>query len=84
MFIEEGASKEEFKDQVFNYLLSECILNIVFCVPTFFITKERPDILPSPSQEENQINPPNFKESLKLLFTNFRFIYFLFISCRIF
>ena len=74
MFIEEGASKEEFKDQVFNYLLSECILNIVFCVPTFFITKERPDIPPSPSQEENQINPPNFKESLKLLFTNFRFI----------
>ena len=55
MFIKENCSKDDFKEQVFNYLLSEFILNIVFCVPSFFITKEKPDIPPSPSQEDSKI-----------------------------
>ena len=74
MFIKENSSKDDFKEQVFNYLLSEFILNIVFCVPSFFITKEKPDIPPSPSQEDSKIKVPTLLESLKLLFQNFRFI----------
>ena len=74
MFIKENCSKDDFKEQVFNYLLSEFILNILFCAPSFFITKEKPDIPPSPSQEDSKIKVPTLLESLKLLFKNFRFI----------
>ena len=79
MFIKEDMETDDFKDQVFNYFLSEFILCIVFCLPTFFITKDKPDIPPSPSQEDNKVKVPNLIESLKLLFTNRRFVY-LFIS----
>jgi MFS family permease len=72
---EEDAKRVEFKDQTFNYMLSIFILNVVFCVPSFFIFKDKPDIPPSPSQEENNIKRPGLIESLKLLFTNIRFIY---------
>ena len=74
IFVDEEAEKEKYKDQVFNYFLSEFILNIVFCVPIFFITKDKPDIPPSPLPEESHIKEPGLIESLKLLFTNFRFI----------
>ena len=76
-FVNEEAEKDEFKDQVFKYLLSEFILNVVFCIPAFFIIKDKPDIPPSPSQEENNSEKPGLIESLKLLFTNIRFIYLL-------
>ena len=79
MFIKEDMETDDFKDQVFNYFLSEFILCIVFCLPTFFITKDKPEIPPSPSQEDNKVKVPNLIESLKLLFTNRRFVY-LFIS----
>ena len=78
IFIESNMETEKFKDKVFDYFLSEFILTVAFCCPTFFITKDKPDIPPSPSQDDTQ-NSPGFKESLKLLFTNKRFIY-LFIS----
>jgi hypothetical protein len=74
MFVDENAEKDKYKDQVFNYFLSEFILNVVFCVPTFFITKDKPEIPPSPSQENFEEKIPGLVESLKLLFTNFRFI----------
>ena len=74
LFIKEGASQNEFNEQTFNYLLSGFIVNIAFCASIFFITRERPDLPPSLFQEENKINSPNFKESLRLLFANFRFI----------
>ena len=77
MFVDEDAEKDKYKDQVFNYFLSEFILNVVFCVPTFFITKEKPEIPPSPSQEDSQEQIPGLSESFKLLFTNKRFIYLL-------
>ena len=76
MFIKDNMEKEKFKDKVFDYLLSEFILNVAFCVPTFFITKDKPDIPPSPSQEA-QTNNLGLVESLKLLFNNKRFIYLL-------
>ena len=74
IFVDEEAEKEKYKDQVFNYFLSEFILNIVFCVPSFFITKDKPEIPPSPSQENFEEKIPGLVESLKLLYTNFRFI----------
>ena len=70
IFVDEDEEKDKYKDQVFNYFLSEFILNVVFCVPTFFITKDKPDIPPSPSQEDTQEKAPGLVESFKLLFTN--------------
>ena len=76
-FIKEDAVGDEFKDQVFKYMLSEFILNVVFCIPAFFIIKDKPDIPPSPSQAEDTTEKPNLIKSLKMLFTNIRFIYLL-------
>ena len=74
MFIKNNMETDKFKDKVFDYLLSEFILTTVFCFPTFFITKDKPEIPTSPSQSETQ-KPPGFKESLKILINNKRFIY---------
>ena len=76
-FIKENATQDEFKDQVFKYMLSEFILNLVFCLPAFFIFKDKPDIPPSPSQAEDNSEKPDLIKSLKMLFTNIRFIYLL-------
>lgn len=84
MFIDENEeNKEKYKEQVFNYLLSEFILSLLFCFPSFFIVKDRPAIPPSPSQSQetrssNAISSRlSIFESLKILFTNIRFIYLL-------
>ena len=77
-FINENVSEEKFKDQCFNYLLSEFILCTIFCIPTFFINKDKPEIPPSPSQNEEKIKRPGLIESLKLLFTNKNYIYLIF------
>ena len=76
-FVDENAEKEKYKDQVFNYILSEFILNIVFCIPAFFIFKDKPDIPPSPSQGDDKVEKIGLIQSLKMLFTNIRFIYLL-------
>ena len=76
-FIKADASQEEFKEQVFKYMLSEFILNVVFCIPAFFIIKDKPDIPPSPSQAEDNSEKPGLIQSLKMLFTNIRFVYLL-------
>ena len=87
MFIDENEENtDEYKSQVFNYLFSEFILSFLFCVPSFFIVKNKPDIPPSPSQVEESRNNsvPNIQAqnlslmaSVKLLFKNKRFIYLL-------
>ena len=84
MFIDENEKdREKYKNQVFIYLLSEFLLCLFFCVPSFFIFKDEPDIPPSPSQchetrtSSQVIVSPTLLESLKLLFTNIRFIYLL-------
>ena len=84
LFIDENEKdKEKYKEQVFNYLLSEFCLSLIFCLPSFLIVKDRPAIPPSPSQsqETRSSNPISNKltilESLRLLFTNIRFIYLL-------
>ena len=76
--IDDDAEGQEFKDDFFKYVFWEFILNAVFCIPTFFIFKNKPDIPPSPSQKvENTPQTPGLVDSLKLLFTNKRFIYLL-------
>ena len=87
MFINENEEdSEKYKTQVFYYLLSEFILSFVFCLPSFFITKNKPDIPPSPSQAEESRNTSienakstnlSLMQSIKVLFTNKRFIYLL-------
>jgi Na+/melibiose symporter-like transporter len=77
IFIDENAPQEKYKDQVFTYMLSEFILNVVFCIPSFFIFKDKPKIPPSPSQAEDNSEKPGLILSLKMLFTNIRFIYLL-------
>ena len=74
IFVDENAPKDKYKEQVFNYFLSEFIVNLFFCVPTFFITKDKPELPPSPLQENFEERIPGLIESLKLLFNNFRFI----------
>ena len=76
-FIDEDAPRDEYRDQVFNYILSEFILNVVFCLPAFFIFKDKPDIPPSPSQSDDNSKKIGLIQSLKMLFTNIRFIYLL-------
>ena len=76
-FVDENAETEKYKDQVFNYILSEFILNIVFCIPAFFIFKDKPDIPPSPSQSDEKAEKIDLITSLKMLFTNVRFIFLL-------
>ena len=87
MFIDENeADTEKYKQQVFYYLLSEFILSVVFCLPSFFIMKNKPDIPPSPSQAEDSRSSSiqnsktqnlSLMQSIKVLFTNKRFIYLL-------
>ena len=76
-FIDEDAPRDEYRDQVFNYVLSEFILNVVFCLPAFFIFKDKPDIPPSPSQSDDNSKKIGLVQSLKMLFTDIRFIYLL-------
>ena len=76
-FIDEDAPRDKYRDQVFNYILSEFILNVVFCLPAFFIFKDKPDIPPSPSQSDDNSKKIGLVQSLKMLFTNIRFIYLL-------
>ena len=87
MFIDENEENtEKYKKQVFYYLLSEFILSFVFCLPSFFIVKNKPDLPPSPSQSDESRNNllENTKsqnltlmQSIKVLFKNKRFIYLL-------
>ena len=76
--IDDKAEGQAFKDDFFKYVFWEFILNAAFCIPTFFLTKNKPNIPPSPSQnQENIPETPSLVQSLKLLFTNKRFIYLL-------
>ena len=87
MFIDENElNTDKYKKQVFYYLLSEFILSFVFCLPSFFIVKNKPDIPPSPSQSDESRNNLmentksqnlSLRQSIKVLFTNKRFIYLL-------
>ena len=70
-------SRKKFKDEVFKYMFSEFILNVVFCIPAFFILKDKPNIPPSPSQNVDESQKVGLLDSLKILFKNIRFVYLL-------
>lgn len=76
--IDEEVEGEVYKEQFFNYVFWEFILNVIFCLPSFFILRNKPLNPPSPSQERKE---PSLCVSLKLLFTNKNFYYLLISSC---
>ena len=74
VYIREDPNKDDFKDQLLRYFLSEFILIFLLCIPGFFINKSNPDILSSPSQSAKI---SGFIQNIKMLFTNKRFIFLL-------
>jgi FLVCR family feline leukemia virus subgroup C receptor-related protein len=80
-FLDTDKTGEDYKSDFFNYMLAEFILCAVFCLPMFFVTKNKPDIPPSPSQGNIKgAETPGLVASLKLLFGNKRFVYLLIVS----
>ena len=73
-YIIEDSNKDDFEEQLLRYFLSAFILIFLFCIPGFFISKSKPDILSSPSQSKKK---SDFIPSLKMLCTNKRFIFLL-------
>lgn len=71
-FIDDDSEEEKYKSQFEKYVLAEFILTALFCIPTFFLVRDKPKIPVSPSQN-NYIAPP-LKTSIKLLFSNKNFI----------
>lgn len=66
---------EKYKDMFFDYIFWEFIVNLICCIPTFFIFQNKPKIPPSPSQnEEKTLSLP---ESVKKLMKNSKFIFLL-------
>ena len=79
--IDDKHKGDDFKKDFWWYVFYEFILNVVFCVPMFFVTKNKPDIPPSPSQNvDHAPETPGLVKSLKLLFTNIRFVYLLIVT----
>ena len=58
-------------------MLSQCILVFLFCIPAFFIEKDKPDFFSSISQNKRK---SNLLTGLKLLFQNKNFIFLLITS----
>lgn len=77
--IDPETQKDEYKAEFYFYLLCEFLLNCLFCFPTFFITTDEPTYPSSLSQSKKE--NLQLKESLKLLFTNKRFICLLISTC---
>ena len=75
-FIREKDTKnrDDFREKVFRYMLSEFIIVIFFCMPVFFIEKDKPDNPSSPSENKNKFE---LIKDLKELFTNLKFIFLL-------
>ena len=79
--IDDKHKGEDFKKDFWWYVFYEFIVNFVFCIPMFFVTKNKPDIPPSPSQGNIKgAETPGLVASLKLLFGNKRFVYLLIVS----
>ena len=70
-YIKKNVLDKDYKDHVFRYLLSEFILIFFLCIPAFFIDKDKPDKLVSPSQNKEA---PKLSNDLRNLFTNIKFI----------
>ena len=76
-YIKENSTKEDFEEQIFRYLLSQFILVIILCIPALFVEKDFPDLPPSPSQSKSNLKTLSLGKSLKMLFSNKRYIFLL-------
>jgi MFS family permease len=74
LYFPENMNKEVFRDKMFKYTISEFLLCYIFCIPAFFVGKEKPDKPCSLSQYKYNLRSINFIESLKDLFSNCQFI----------
>ena len=70
-FINDNSEDKEYKKQFEKYVFAEFILTTIFCLPTFFLIRNKPKIPVSPSQDNYKA--PQIKTSLKLLFGNKNF-----------
>ncbi len=73
-YVRDYTTKNDYRDGVFRCMLSQFILFIILCLPSFFIDKDKPDIPSSPSR--NKIKSELLND-LKLLCSNKRFIFLL-------
>ena len=74
--IDPETQRDEYKVDFYYYLLCEFLLNLVFCLPTFFITTDEPTYPTSLSQARQKRIP--LLKRFKRLFTNKNFIFLLF------
>ena len=70
---EKENNKDDYRDHVYRYFLAEFIFVFVFCIPALFVDESKPEKYSSPSKE-NIINEFG-KESLKIIFSNYKYIF---------
>jgi len=66
-------SGENFKENLFYYLLTECIISFVLCIPAAIFMRSKPEVPPSISQKDHE--KPKFIESIKILYSNRNFVF---------
>ena len=69
----EENNKDDYRDHVYRYFLAEFVFVLMFCIPALFVDESKPEKFSSPSKE-NIINKFG-KESLKLLFSNYKYVF---------
>mmetsp|Transcript_8852 Transcript_8852/g.9209 ORF Transcript_8852/g.9209 Transcript_8852/m.9209 type:complete len:466 (+) Transcript_8852:11-1408(+) len=72
----EVTNKEDYKDSVFTYLLSQAILTFVLAAPTIIFFKSKPQNSPSLSQQNLKTTKLSLKINITLLLSNKDFILF--------
>ena len=65
--------KKDYRDHVYRYFLAEFILVLVLCIPSLFIDESKPEKPSSPSKKN--IMKEFGKESLKIIFSNYKYIF---------
>ena len=71
----EENNKDDYKDHVYRYFLSGFVFILVFTIPALFIDENQPEKPSSPSKK-NKMKEFG-KESLKIIFSNFKYIFIL-------
>ena len=71
----EENNKDDYKDHVYRYFLSQFVFILVFTIPALFIDENKPEKPSSPSKK-NKMKELG-KESLKIIFRNYKYIFIL-------
>ena len=69
----EENNKDDYKDHVYRYFLAEFILVLILCSPALFVEESSPEKPSSPSKEKKLSKFG--KDTLKILFNNFKCIF---------